>query len=235
MKWITTIKERIEKITQTIKMTIELFKEWMQTTEHKQLLKASAFLGTANAGFDYLFYLAYKLIFASAITLSGTMATIAFGYISATLYIYMREFRDWTIGILEAMDYDEFDELSEDDREWAIAERQSKEYFELKAIGEQHRISDNAIEAYLRFQSLIDDELLSEATEQSQNEIENTLLGMTEDQLKRLDEALLEEAIAIIEDGKTDEELTPKMKALYQQYKAKATSKPTATKEALMA
>jgi hypothetical protein len=194
MKWITTIKERIDRIIGSVKLTIDLFIEWFQTTDKINIVKETFITSFIVTPFELIVLYAVAYLFGTMYLFPAfipfTIQTIVMTIISMGLYYTMRDFRNWFIGI-EEESYDDFI-FSEDERMFHQAIEESKEYFELKAIGEEHRISDKVKIAYKHLQDMIDDDLL-------------------------------DEAIDII-DGNRDGILTSRMKMLYQQHKAKATS-----------
>jgi hypothetical protein len=103
MKWITSIKERIERITASVVMTFELFVEWFRTTDnHRQMIIDSAKRAVVYSITDIILLLLIVNALGYTITLGIVAYVVAEAMILATLsgiiYIYASSFREWVIG-----------------------------------------------------------------------------------------------------------------------------------------
>jgi hypothetical protein len=103
MKWITSIKERIERITASVVMTFELFVEWFRTTDnHRQMIIDSAKRAVVYSITDIILLLLIVNALGYTITFGIVAYVVAEAMILATLsgiiYIYASSFREWVIG-----------------------------------------------------------------------------------------------------------------------------------------
>jgi hypothetical protein len=123
MKWITSIKERIEKIINSIKLTFDLFIEWMHMADHNQMIIDSTKRAVIYSITDIILLLLIANALGYTITL-GIMAYITaeamiLATLSGIIYIYAKSFREWIMG--EYIE-DEIDEERTNDELETLAE-----------------------------------------------------------------------------------------------------------------